>query len=255
MEYGQARIVGTTGDLATLAESFPAATPVQIDVEEIEPGHEPGNSAGWAVVARVEHLPISEHGGLAGPGERIATGDPDADGNRPLLFAPVLALQSRKLATPGQVGPIARAADPCQRREDAYEAIERDGDAALYLMELLEAVENLRDEADGVATDRDRLLHPAARRHLASAVNAMKAARTAVNEATRFGSVCELIRGGADEEWIDEIEDRQPCDETNLYGMLVDLPGMPLGELACPVHAKLAEQRVPETKVRPNPHA
>lgn len=38
---------------------------VQIDVEEIEPGHEPGTRA---VVARVEHLAIGEDGGLARAG-------------------------------------------------------------------------------------------------------------------------------------------------------------------------------------------
>ncbi|MEV4392786.1 hypothetical protein [Nonomuraea sp. NPDC049607] len=256
MEQEQVRIVGTTDDLADLAGRFPTGTPVQIDAEEIEPGHEPGSSAGWAVVARAELLPVGERGGLAAPGEPIATGEADADGNRPLLFTPVLVLQSRKLATPGRLGPTARAADPCLRRDDAYERIERDGDATLYLMEVLEAVENLRDETDGVAADRDRLLHPAARSHLASAVEALKAARAAVNEATRFGNVCELVRGADhDDAWAGKIEDGQPCDPANLHGLLVDLPGGPAGRPACPVHAELARRHVPEATVRPNPHA
>ncbi|MEU7004144.1 hypothetical protein [Nonomuraea sp. NPDC046570] len=253
MEDGHGHIVATTAELAALAAGFADGTPVAIDVEEIEPGHDPADVRGWAVVVRVEHVPLNEAGQLAGPGERIATGEANDKGERPLLFGEVLTLQSRKLATPGRIGPLARAADPCQRRVDAYEAIEREGEAGLYLMELLEAVTDLQNEVAGLADDKDRLLHPAARRHLASMRNALQAAQAAANHASRFGSVCELLRVEAAEQWADEIEDGQPCDQGNLHQMLVELPGTGYVELACPIHAKLAQERVPDAIVRPNP--
>ncbi|MFI6390729.1 hypothetical protein [Nonomuraea sp. NPDC050540] len=255
MEYGRRRIIATTGELAAIADGCSDGTPVMLDVDEIEPGHDPREPRDWAVVARIDHLPLNEAGELAGPGDRIATGEPDAEGQEPLLFTPVLMLQSRKLATPGEIGPVARAADPCQRRADAYELIEREGEAGLYLMELLEAVAELRREVADLAADKDRLLHPAARRHLDSLGDALRDARSSADHATRFSTVCELLRGGATEKWADELDAGRPCDPGGLHQMLVELPGMGGSELACRVHAAVARERVPDALVSPNPHA
>ncbi|WP_336216605.1 hypothetical protein [Nonomuraea sp. LPB2021202275-12-8] len=248
--------MATTDVLAAVAMRFPEGTPILLDFDEVEPGHDPGDTRGWAVVARVDHLPLNETGALAGPGEPIATGEADAEGTRSLLFTPVLTLQSRKLATPGRLGPVARAADPCQRREDAYELIEREGEAGLYLMELLEAVAELQREVTALATDKDRLLHPAARRHLGSLRNALASAKSFADNATRFGSVCELIRRGGSEEFaVELLDDGRPCDQDSLHQMRVELPGMGCSELACRVHAAIAREKVPDAHVSPNPHA
>ncbi|MFI6291390.1 hypothetical protein ACIBEJ_07360 [Nonomuraea sp. NPDC050790] len=253
MEYGRRRIVATTGELAALADGFSDGTPVMLDVDEIEPGHDPRAPRDWAVVARTDHLPLNEAGELAGPGDRIATGEPDAEGQAPLLFTPVLTLQSRKLAVPGEIGPVARAADPCQRRADAYELIEREGEAGLYLMELLEAVAELRREVAELAADRDRLLHPAARRHLDDLGEALSSARAAADHATRFGSVCELLRGAAGEKWSAELGADLPCDPGGRHRMLVSLPGMAAADPACEIHAALARDHIPDALVTPNP--
>lgn len=255
MEYNERRIIANTDELAALVAAFESGTPIRIDVDEIEPGHDPGNHRQWAVVASTKRFPLNEAGELAGPGEKIAATEPDEDGTRHLLATPVLILQSRKLAVPGQVGPVARAADPYQRREDARDEAERGESAALYLMELLEAVENLREELEAAGKDTDQILHPAARRALALAANSMEAVRGSADEATRYGEVCELLRIYDIDEHGADIEDGQPCDVADLSSMLVELPGAGYEELGCPIHAKLAVERLPGTTAKPNPHA
>ncbi|WP_214414707.1 hypothetical protein [Sphaerisporangium fuscum] len=243
------RIIQTVGDLAA---AFPAATPLRIEVEEIEPGHDP-NLYGWAVVAGVVNLPLNDTGDIAGPGEQIATTEPDDHGNRRPRFTPVVALQSRKLAVPGQIGPVAHAADPCQRRMDAYHDAADDGDMTRYLMELLSAVEELRDEVAEAARDEHRRFHPGARRHLAALATALETARRDADEATRYGTVCELIRTKPDDPYAESLGLQTPCDHEHLYDMRVELPGQGHDELACPVHAAIAERTIPGAIVRPDP--
>ncbi|WP_283136230.1 hypothetical protein [Rhizohabitans arisaemae] len=251
MDDGQLHITATTDVLADIAAGFPHGTPVLVDVEEVEPGHVPRDMRGWAVVARLVHLPLNAAGTPAGPGEPIAWGEKDAEGRQRLLYAPVLMLQSRKLAVPGRIGPVAHPADPCRRRADAAMFIGHRDEAGPYLMELVQAVAELQREVATIAVDELRRLHPAARRHLDRLSDALEHARAIADDAARFDSVCKLLELGTRSKWIYELLDEQPCDQDNLYHTLVTLPDMAWSEPTCQVHAAIVRERVPGSQLEP----
>ncbi|MEV4382194.1 hypothetical protein [Streptosporangium sp. NPDC049644] len=252
MKDGQLHIAATTDVLADIAAGLPHGTPVLFGIEEVEPGHVPRDMRSRAVVAWLEHRPLNAAGTLAGPGEPIATGEMDEEGWRPWLCAPVLMLRSRKLTTPGQIGPVAHPADPCRRRAGASALIGLRNEAGPYLMELLQAVAELQREVATLAVEERRSLHPAAQRHLDSLSDALEHAKSIADHATRFGSVCELLRTGSPEKWIEELlDDGQPCDQDDLYQMWVALPDMAWWEPTCRVHATIVREKIPGAQWTP----
>ncbi|MEV7011913.1 hypothetical protein [Streptosporangium sp. NPDC051022] len=239
------RIVATAAELAAAVQEAPSDAPVYVGHDEIEPGSAP--DAEWAVVVEHTHLPAGEHGGVARPGERIATGPAADDGGRPLLAIPVVTICSRRLATPGRTGPQARPADPCLRRPDTYDDAGRTGDLTLYLMELLEAVARLQQEVQA-GVDDDHMMHPAARHRLAHAAVALQAAQQAIDDATRYGAACDLVRG-----WPPILDDAEeiPCDATHLDDAQVELPHLGYAEVGCPAHAAAAVRLIPGAHLLP----
>ncbi|WP_285778072.1 hypothetical protein [Microtetraspora sp. NBRC 13810] len=105
-------------------------------------------------------------------------------------------------------------------------------------MELLDAVERLRVETEQDAHDDDQQFHPLARAHLGTAAAHLQQARAAIDRATGYGVACELIR-----DYDLDDDSGSPCDAERLYEVLVWLPGEGFEELACPVHAAVAERR------------
>jgi hypothetical protein len=225
---GRPHLIATAAELAALAAAVEPDAPVFIGDAQIEPGSDPADHTAWAIVAQRELTLANQAGQVAGPGEQVSA--PDEQGQHQLLVTPVLALTERRLATPGVIGPVAHPADPDVRRADAYH--DRDGQGLTrYLMELLDAVEGLRSEAEHYARDEDQQFHPLARAQLAAVSVHLQQAREAVDRATAYGVACELIRGH-------EVDDHSgsPCDAEHLYEALVWLPDDGYEELACPVH-------------------
>ncbi|PZG19911.1 hypothetical protein [Nonomuraea aridisoli] len=244
---GRPHLIATAAELAALAAAVEPDAPVFIGDAQIEPGSNPADHTAWAIVARRELTLANQAGQVAGPGEQVSA--PDEQGQHHLLVTPVLTLTERRLATPGVVGPLAHAADPGVRRADAYH--DRDGqDLTRYLMELLDAVEGLRSEAEHYARDQDQQFHPLARVQLAAVSVHLQQAREAVDRATAYGVACELVRG-------DHLGGggAGPCDAEHLYEALVWLPDEGYDELACPPHAAAAVRVIPGATSRPNPNA
>ncbi|WP_430786903.1 hypothetical protein [Actinoplanes sp. G11-F43] len=236
------QIITTAGDLAAVAASVAAGTPVFVDPDEVEPGADPRNPDTWAVVASTIAVPVNDDGELAKPGEAIGIHERiEADGSvtRHLASTPVLSLRGRHLAVAGEVGPTAVPADPDQRRSEALD--DPDGDIGRYLMELADAVTGLDEEITGVHAGQP--FAPPVRRRLLTAQTHLAAALEQIRDATRFGQSCGLVEQGI-------VDDDQPCAPADLTDtVFVDIPRLHYDEGGCPAHAALLLTTEPGTSI------
>jgi hypothetical protein len=97
-------------------------------------------------------------------------------------------------------------------------------------MELVAAVDYVRDEVDSAIGDEYRSVHPAAVKRLQAAAEHLAAARAVLSDATRYGVVCEVAR-------LADLGTDTECDPALENTVEVELDGPGYTELACPPHA------------------
>ncbi|GLX06770.1 hypothetical protein [Microbispora sp. NBRC 16548] len=243
------RIISTAAELAAVVTAAPQDAPVIIGPPECEPGSDPVVDDCWVVTADVITLPANADGDIAGPGERIAVVDElSLDGvTRRLAGVDALLLRVRQVAVAGQLGPSAMPADPAVRRAEAYDT--PDGDMTRYLMELVSAVDELREEIRVRAVDGG-MFAPAARRRMERAALALDVARMEVCDASRYASPCDLAR-------LALVDDDGECDSARQEDQWVYLPpedgsGAGSEELGCRRHASIATCIIPGARIRPD---